>query len=52
VICYLLFGGVPLEADATRLDPDFSGKQLQGPQFRPEEEWKKRRRRKIKNFAQ
>jgi hypothetical protein len=30
--------GVPLEADATRLDPDFSGKQLQGPQFRPEEE--------------
>jgi hypothetical protein len=28
---------VPLEADATRLDPDFSGKQLQGPQFRPEE---------------
>jgi hypothetical protein len=26
---------VPLEAD--RLDPDFSGKQLQGPQFRPEE---------------
>jgi hypothetical protein len=30
--------GCRLEADATRLDPDFSGKQLQGPQFRPEED--------------
>jgi hypothetical protein len=42
VICYLLLGGVPLEADATRLDPDFSGKQLQGPQFRPEEGGRKK----------
>jgi hypothetical protein len=29
--------GERLEADATCLHPDFSGKELQGPQFIPEE---------------
>jgi hypothetical protein len=48
VICYLLFRrGAACRQATHRLDPDFSGKQLQGPQFRPEET-EEERRRKIK----
>jgi hypothetical protein len=43
--------GVQLEADATFLNPDFSGKQLQGPKFVPEEETEQEKEKERENLC-
>jgi hypothetical protein len=42
--------GVRLESDATSFNPDFSGKQLQGPRFIPEKETEEEQKKKKESF--